>query len=239
MDITLNIAGGGVFSKIIQCGFQNLMDKSFDKCYFNSIDNRLSINPFDYIFRQQINNGESFTLKHKPPYTTNIPEEDRLKLKQITSKFDLHFDIINQYSEIQKTLMINHDYLGIHLRLTDMNNIHGNDYGHKTFEDYLHVIDSALKDYKKIYVASDNQESINKLISIYGNLITYGNFMRIAGENHDLYQWQINHLSEKKLWQDTFVDMLILAQCGGLIHRVSNFANAAKIYGNFSKIYNI
>jgi hypothetical protein len=85
----------------------------------------------------------------------------------------------------------------------------------------------------KIFVASDNYESIEKLIKIYGNQINFvPNMLRVNKEEDNSYEFQIENLSNPSFWIESFLDMILLSKCSTLICRTSNFSNASVCFSN-------
>jgi len=201
----------------------------------------IDANPFEYIFKQNylINNYTTINLIPVGAYTEDIPSDKLMRYKEIKSKFVLCDEIVNRFNNIKKDLSINDAFLGAHVRLTDMNAWHGNVYGYTYLEDFIETIDMAMKtnEYTKVFVASDSQESILKLKKIYGEtMVCYNDFIRLESEVGDLVGFIKKNLPTNKKWiQDSFIEMLLLSECGGLIHRVTNFANVTKIYSNTIK----
>lgn len=114
-----------------------------------------------------------------------------------------------------------------------MNIYHKNDYGNLVFEDFLNEIQKIKDEGKKIFVASDNNESLSKLKSLYNDDIVYvDGFLRGETETEDTLILQKNHFKDVKLWEEAFIEMLLLSRCGTLICRTSNVNNVAIIYSN-------
>ena len=227
MNINCYVQGGGIFSKLNEINNINIINKD------DRID--LSINPFKYIYIQnEIITNLNINCVPIRAYHNIIPNEDLIKLKIVKSKLIINDNIIKKYNEIKNNLSLNASYLGVHIRLTDMNKIHP-EHGIYSFNDYVNSINEEMKCniYDKIFVASDNRESIFKLKKIYGNMIiSYDDFLRVNGENDDISNLILSNFNNINFWEDTFIEMLLLSECGTLIHRVSNFANMTKIYAN-------
>lgn len=114
-----------------------------------------------------------------------------------------------------------------------MNIYHKNDYGNLVFEDFLNEIQKIKDEGKKIFVASDNNESLSKLKSLYNDDIVYvDGFLRGETETEDTLILQKNHFKDVRLWEEAFIEMLLLSRCGTLICRTSNVNNVAIIYSN-------
>ena len=195
-------------------------------------------NLFDHIFVQNKLPDNHIVINIEPhnAHREAIPSNKLLRYKTIKSKLILNNEITERFDKIKKELLIDKTFLGAHIRLTDMNAAHGNVYGYTYFDDFLQKINYAMEsgEYSKIFIASDSQESVSKLRNIYHDaIVCRDDFIRVK-EDHK--NWTLfvktNPPSNEKWIQDAFIEMLLLSECGGLIHRVSNFANMAKIYSN-------
>lgn len=203
---------------------------------------RINANPFEHIFitNEPITNYDLvYNISCMPVYYNVIPSDKLLRYKTVISKFILNSEITDRFNKIKNELLINDTFLGVHVRLSDMNTAHGSTYGCVYFENFVKCIDYAMNtnEYTKIFIASDTQEAISKLKNIYGDrMVCYDDFIRIKEENGDLIGFIAANLPINKKWiQDTFIEMLLLAECGGFIQRVSNFANVVKVYSNTIK----
>ena len=128
---------------------------------------------------------------------------------------------------------ITNNTLGVHIRLTDMNSMHGKDYGVKTFDDYLMVIDRLMGDdtMGNMFISSDNSESISKISNKYNIITNQGISNRHSSEvdNGDYNKSLRAQISESRLWEDSFLDMVSLSKCGVLIKNVSSLSNTSII----------
>jgi len=232
MYYNLNVDGGGVFSKYMLC-VQNLVSINFDKVYLNTLDNRTNSNIFDSILKQnlyvefsniQINSIASYSSTNKIELSNNFH-----KYKEIVSKFEFRDELLNKIKKYEEELNITENTIGVHIRLTDMNIHHVNDYGYSSFDDYLKYFS---KDYD-FFVASDNKESLKKLVDIYGDKIKYiPNFIRGENEKEDTYELQLTNFKNPSFWEEAFIEMFLLSKCGSLICRSSNLSNASIIHSN-------
>ena len=242
MNIEINIGGGGIFSKLM-LAFQAIDTQILDvndieSVTFNNVDERIDneINIYEFIYKQTNVEPDNILIPHLgcEVYHDEIPQYNLDRLRIIISKLELNDELIISYNEIKKDILNDSGTLGVHVRLgSDMNYWHGDIYGNKYISDYIKAIDEETKknSYDYVYVACDNEESLSELIKVYGNKIKYHNdFIRSEQVNDDEYNFLSSNLTNKKMWMDTFIDMLLLSECGTLIHRVSNFANMSKIY---------
>lgn len=239
MNILCNVYGGGIFSKLMLV-FQNVILRinqvdDIECIVIKNCDDRIlnDINPFDYIYQQpEVGIDIIINCKSIPVYQKNIPDEDLVKLRKLCSKLIVQDKIIENFNKIKKDIPVDADCLGVHIRLTDMN-FHHPEYGIFMLNSYVEKINDEIRinDYSKIFIASDNTESILKLKEIYGDKILYhSDFLRVEKEDGDMMSLILSNFSERALWEDTFIEMLLLSECGALIQRVSNFPNMTKIY---------
>lgn len=235
MNYKINIGFGGIFSKYI-IGLQNLSNLQYDKFYFNITDKRTEENMFDNIFFQKydntyINTDASFNYT----YSNNRPIELSVKFqkyKEIINNLNFNENLLEKLNFYKNKLSINKDTIGVHLRLTDMNIYHKNDHGFVQFEKYLNYFSKN----KQYFVASDNEESLIKLKNLYGDSIKYiPDLIRGKHENEDTFKLQIDNFKNKDLWEQAFLEMLLLSECSTLICRTSNLSNAALIHSKTLK----
>jgi hypothetical protein len=242
-DFILNVEAGGVFSKFM-FAIQNIqkINPNFNSVYINNIDNRsltLSDNIFDKILDQTlIQDSQSFTCAHLGNYSKFNPIEKSNKLsdyRKIVKKIKINDNIINETNKYVEEFSINGEFIGLHIRLCDMNIYHGKDYGVLSFNDFLIELRKHISNNTKIFVASDNIESIKKLQKEFGNRVFYvDGFIRGNSETEDILL-RLNNLKNIRLWEEAFIEMLLLSKCGKLICRTSNLNNASIIYSNTIK----
>lgn len=107
-----------------------------------------------------------------------------------------------------------------------------------THEDYCKTIDAELAtgDWDGLYVATDNVESLVKMEQRYGHIIRYyPNLYRLPTEHITerwQWSWEYNMFFFKRFWQESFMEAMTLARCGGMVCRDSNFSNAAIVFSN-------
>lgn len=240
--IRLNIGGGGIFSKIM-LAIQNIaaFDYGIENCYLNIADNRAlglnDSNPLDSILNQQYDEKYVFTdCRPLVPYSVNnrIEESvDYLKLRHIISQLSYKQELRVLVDDFKYMLGIDQNTIGVHLRLCDMNIQHGADYGYFTFDNYVEKIRQELDYNTKIFVASDNNESIKKLQTLFGNRILYlPGLIRAETEVENSVKLQIENFREVRFWREAFIEMLLLSKCSKLICRTSNLANMAILSSN-------
>ena len=243
-NITINVAVGGVFSKFMYV-VQNaqIINPDFESLYIQNIDGRSLVNEeniFNNIFEQKIEDNQvSHNCVAVHSYSKFSPIELSRNLndyKKIVSKLRFTENFNKKFNSYLEKLNIDENYIGVHIRLCDMNIHHGDAYGIFVFEDFLNEIKKLKEDGKKIFVASDNNESLSKLKSLYNDDIVYvDGFLRGETETEDTLILQMNHFKDVRLWEEAFIEMLLLSKCGTLICRSSNVNNTAVIYSNSLK----
>lgn len=245
--VKVNIGGGGIFSKVMMA-IQNIAISGFrvEDCYFNVIDERAiaedGTNPFNFVLDQTFTQEEDYlpvTFNQHESYSRynkiyKSLEFDKLRL--IAANIKYKPELIALVDEYINKLGIDKSTIGVHIRLCDMNIHHKQDYGEVHFENYVKVIEELLKPESKIFVASDNNESIKKLQSLYGNRILYlEGLLRAETEVEDSINLQLEHFKEERFWKEAFLEMLLLSRCSELICRTSNLANMTIISSNTLK----
>jgi hypothetical protein len=243
-NITLSVDAGGVFSKFMFI-VQNArnVNSDFESLYILNNDNKSLVNDeniFNNIFDQEIKDDQmSFNCEHLNNYSKFSPIELSANLedyKKIVSKLKFTENFNKKFNSYLEKLNIDENYIGVHIRLCDMNIYHSSDYGMLTFDDFLGEIQKLKEKDKKIFVASDNTESIMKLKSLFNDDVIYiDGFLRGESENEDTSILQLNNFKDIRLWEEAFIEMLLLSKCGELICRTSNLNNASIIYSNTIK----
>ena len=129
--------------------------------------------------------------------------------------------------------------LGVHVRMTSMV-IHTKrpDEVDIQWEDYFKTIDYTLRsgNYANLFIASDNHESLEILDRRYPNMVKYFpnmlRFPKILIDNYDDWHWDYDQFFMKPWWEESFIEAMTLARCGGLVCRESNLANVAVVFSN-------
>lgn len=196
-------------------------------------------NPYDHILKQTTNSeyikSDVFGHHFDRLKNINILNDIRKTIKLI--KFN---DNIMEYVNDQKNkLNIDENSLGVHVRLTDMNHVHGKEYGLVYYEDYVSEIDKILNEnnIKNIFASTDNNESLYKLKKRYGKTIqNLDNIYRTEKEDE---VYNINKKSigcdylNVKNFTESFYDALLLSKCGYIIGRkYSTFRIFSTIFSN-------
>jgi hypothetical protein len=204
--------------------------------------------PYDHIMGYVLNQTTDKTYEYKgflpigKMYTKNSPIEDSNRLsdyKRVLNKIHINNEITTKVDNLCKLVNINSRTLGVHVRMTTMA-VHTN-YNPITHEDYCRTIDNQLAtgDWDGLYVATDNVESLVKMEQRYGNIIRYyPNLWRLPTEQITerwQWSWEYDTFFHKRFWQESFMEAMTLARCGGMICRDSNFSNAAVVFSNSLK----
>ena len=164
-------------------------------------------------------------------------------MKQIIKKNKINNSIDSFINNFVKETNISSNTLCVHIRLTDMNTTHANDYGVITFNDYKNEIDKHLILYPEIntiYVSSDNIESINKLFLLYNNdrikVIAINHIFRVQLETSDNYNF-IKKIANEHLEYPSiiFSEILIGSKCGYFIGRISSVTFFIILYSDTFK----
>jgi hypothetical protein len=124
-----------------------------------------------------------------------------------------------------------------------MNWLH-KEHGEVNFNDFAKNINLILEEHPEIntiFVASDNNESIDKLVRRYKDRIKFiPNLIRTELENSNSFELQRKNMHTKTFWEESFLDMMMLSKCKYLLHRTSNLANAALLFSDtITNNYNI
>lgn len=243
--IKLNIGGGGIFSKMM-IAIQNTekYEYGLENCYFDTTDQRAlgydGSNPFNFILDQSYDDNYK-RIQHNGHkiYDKRERIEESLEfenLKAIASKLKYKQELRVLLDDYLYMLGIDESTIGVHIRLCDMNIAHVREYGYVSFEDYAEAIKKELDLEGKLFVASDNKESITKLQKLFGSRVVFiKDLIRAETEIEDSSNLQAKHFKEKRFWQEAFLEMLILSRCSKLICRTSNLAHMAVISSNTIK----
>lgn len=201
--------------------------------------------PYDHVAGYVLDQHVDASYEHKgflpigPWYSRDNPIEHSPRLadyKRVLNKIHIKNEIKTRVDDLCKLVDIGPHTLGIHVRLTTMT-LHDT-HMQVNYDDYCRAIDQELETglYKNIYVATDNVESLIKLEQRYARLIRYyPNLLRLPTENirgDNQWAWEYDMFFHKRFWQESFMEAMTLARCGGLVCRDSNFSNAAIVFSN-------
>jgi hypothetical protein len=205
--------------------------------------------PYDHIMNYTLEQHTDQTYEYKgflpigTYYNTENPIEDSPRLadyKRVVNKLHFKNEIVKKVDDLCKLVNIGPRTLGVHVRMTTMA-VHAADNKPVTHEDYCAAIDAELAtgEWDGLYVATDNVESLVKMEQRYGHIIRYyPNLLRLPTENITerwQWSWEYNMFFYKRFWQESFMEAMTLARCGGMICRDSNFSNAAIVFSNTLK----
>tara|TARA_R110002020_G_scaffold381800_1_gene592695 strand:- start:4112 stop:4864 length:753 start_codon:yes stop_codon:yes gene_type:complete len=245
MNIKVYTVGGGTFSKFmvaIQCILSNINNVNKINNIYIDIDRKricrirhknISENPFNYVLDQKDIGGKNLNVLHASPsgvYQDIINHKDLNKLRIICSKIKIKKSIINMVNP-----KIDPDTIGVHVRLTDMDQVHPI-YGKSTTQKYITKINNVLDNKKrKIFVASDNDNSI-KIIKKNFNIMFNNVSNRHKNETGNGYMEYLRSRSvDEQLWVDSFLEMLSLSRCGELIYKISSLSITSIIFSKTIK----
>ena len=238
--IQINGIGGGIFSKFItsiQFAEELIGESTIPGIYYNTVVNGVSV--FDHVLdqnRDDIQNIYNSTyLRGYSGYEPIELSKEFTNLKRIVRavKFKQAFSKLVESTITE--LGIDENTIGVHIRLCDMNITHGIDYGIVRYEDYKKLLDKIMVGTDvKLFVASDNYESIKKLERDYGKerVVYVKDMLRGVTEIEHTGDLQAENLSTKRLWEEAFLDMILLSKCTQLVCRTSNVVNASILFSD-------
>lgn len=243
--IKLNVGGGGIFSKMM-IAVQNTEKYGYglENCYFDTTDERAlghdGSNPFNFILDQPYHDSyRRVQYNGHKIYDKQEKIEESLEfanLKAIAAKLKYKQELRVLLDDYLYLLGVDQNTIGVHIRLCDMNIAHVKDYGYVSFDDYAEAIRKELDLGGKIFVASDNKESITKLQRLFGKRVIFlKDLIRAETEIEDSSNLQAKYFKEERFWREAFLEMLLLSRCSKLICRTSNLAHMAIISSNTIK----
>lgn len=215
----------------------------------------LSHNQWDLVLDQNANleyDKELHITDGTNQYVDCIHSYDLCKRynRALNQNLSFHPTLLNRVNTLYKDLNINENTLGVHLRLTDMNQIHSNEYEDVNFDTYVNSINETLitnPNIDKVFIASESHKLISQLNDILDiPVISCPNIKRI---NTDLGKIKC-HTETVDLWayenyfQDVFIDIFLLSKCPRLIGRISGISLTAlvlnpELHNNFKLINKI
>jgi len=248
MKIKVIANSAGIFAKVILalqtvknfCDNKKINVDRISEIYFESTPNGVK-NLFDHVIIQNKNDKYDTVLiaRKFKTYNRMFQDNDLPFFKKLMNKVKLDNKLINSINN-----EITNNTLGVHIRLTDMNSLHGKNYGTRNFSDYEKIINKALSEntnITNIFVSSDNLESINKLKKkynvIFNESISNRHTKEIDKNNEYNKFLRSNHILNT-FWFDSFLDMISLSKCGVLVKGVSSLSNTSIIISdNLKKVY--
>jgi len=235
MNIKVIANSAGIFARMIlimqtiryYCLDNGINVNDINSIYLDSGSNEYNL--FDYVIEQVelLKYDAVLPAKKYKHYVNLIEDIDLPFFKSIFNKLKIKDSILNMVNGD-----IDENTLGVHVRLTDMNTLHGDIYGVRNFDNYLNGVISATNEriFKNIFVASDNIESINKFKEKY-DIIFNSNVSNRHNSETDTgyYDYLVENLMSENMWVDSFLDMLSLGMCGELVMGVSSLSNTSII----------
>jgi len=243
MNILLDVGAAGIFSKVM-FAIQNLVKYNPQNAYVNCIDDNTTViykNPFDYVFVQPKVDGtyQRYFAQGMGSYTHRNRIEDSSLFQSYKNQAQklIFTEDLNRLIHDHRNLVF-HNTIGVHIRLTDMNVLH-KIYGVYNIDHYLHLSESLLlKTDANLFVASDNNESLYRFKSEFGERVGYvPNMLRCEYDNGNSTQLQYDHIHRKRFWLEAFLEMRLLSRCNTIVCRTSNLPNVAKIFSKKKQNY--
>lgn len=220
----------------------------FMKKEFCEWENKL--NPYDEILNQKITDE----YKEVFCFGNELHDYDEIILQDIRNEVKPFFNfrkvLTHQVDSFCEEHEISLGTVGVHVRMSDMNAWHGTQFGYVYYTDYVNKMDYLLNNHpiNNFFIASDNQETLDKLIKRYGGIIHYHkNVYRTEHEHEYGLEEDLRKKCYEKLtgfynFYTPFLDLLTLSRCGYFIGRkFSNFSLAATVLGDmpFNRIINL
>jgi hypothetical protein len=230
--------GGGIFSLFMDLVLPNAFRYESDKYYIEVRENQYSPpkDCFSFVFNQEFD--ETYKeVKFQRAFKGGFRKEgiswgaiedfiDLDLVRGFCKKFDIKKEILNRLQDIPP------DTLGIHFRGADMDNKHPQ-YGVFKYDDYKSKIEEINP--SSIFIASDNDEVIERIQSDFDIPVYYYTFTRAITIEEDTYDIQMYNAGDPLFWQEAFIDMLTLARCDSLLCRLSGLSNAAIAFSDTIK----
>ena len=186
-------------------------------------------NPFDHVM---IQSDAEYLPSHNAHASSFLGCDDSMldEYALIVNKIRFKKDLLDLAGYYSNKFELDENTVGVHCRITDLNQIHAQ-YGYVTFENYKTTLADILQTQHKIFVASDNEESINKLVDIYGDRVTYVPDLLRSKEEFcsDHTPMQVRELRKERLIQEAFLETILLSRCGTFVHRPSTMSSFIKV----------
>ena len=249
--------GGGIFSymgilleNLTQWDKNGLINDT-DTIY---VDNRnlkdrtvlsqTNINFFDLLLDQDETTTGNLTSTEIHPVYLHEFNDKKEDYKKISKKYlRLNKDVKAKFEEFVDENFTDKT-LGVHVRMTDMNHHHPY-LGQVKNQHYLDMISKVMgeNDFTKIFVASDNYETIEILKREYGDMIIhYDTDFRFDKSDFDSFDFTKNNwIMKPQFYIDSFMDGLLLSKCNATIGRTSllNWTSQSFHWGNIENYYHI
>jgi len=256
-------AGGGIFSHIglllenllnwdrngaLSEGDSIYIENRHDQTEFSKRKTALSdigFNMFDLLFDQgepDVSGALLTSLGH-PVYLDEFNAK-KLDYKEISKKYlKLNNEIESLVNDYINENFDKGKMLGVHVRMTDMN-IHHPYLGQVKNSHYLDLISQVIKEenVSKIFVASDNFETLEILKKEFGDMIiNYETPYRVDTSYNEERKGTMKWIYEKQFYIDSFIDAVLLSKCDLAIGRISLFNWGAQSFhwSNIEKYFHI
>ena len=197
----------------------NWWDAIFDQKKDHTIDNYFNL---DGVYRIPYN----FFID--PIDVENLYEYRQIVKNKLKFHPSLLLEIENQIHQLE----IDNNTLAVHLRLTDLNDVHSKELGKISLENYLKEINNILDihpNINKIFIASESLENILYIQSQLSIPVVYvPNLRRATNKDNFLYD-QVEYMKDPLYWREVFLDVFLLSKCKYLLGRISNVTNTSII----------
>jgi hypothetical protein len=201
------------------------------------------INQYDFVLYQEMDpNTETHILHTGRSYKNWTSGHEQILLDTKFYNFE-KANLLKQKILFRKEIMPNfkniffdEQVLGVHVRLTDMNKHHPYLVKEIDSDKYIQTILSNCKEYRTIFVASDNTETLKKIKTLFQDQcqVLYNNnrFIVQAENDTNLDKIQTDNMNKKEFWIEAFRDMWSLSKCSFLIYGISNLNNVSFIFND-------
>lgn len=141
---------------------------------------------------------------------------------------------LSRKERIEKSNTIDDNTLGVHIRRTD-HILHGN---YTEIEKYIDQINRGLNDskYSKVFLATDDQNVLLDLKSLYGDALVYHSDMIRSFDGTPVHLDFVRK-DKEKIAEDAYLEAITLSMCKEIIVTSSNLS-AFSIYCNPNVKYN-
>lgn len=181
----------------------------------------------------------SFTYHRRLNVQNIFKDKNFQKASKLCQMIQFKKSILEKGDKLAES-KIRDNTLGVHIRFTDMNRVHPK-HGIHNIQNYIDKIDHVLATEKvsNIFVASDNMESINKLIKRYPRLtIDYLDLKtRLPLETSDNRRNLNDNANKAEFFEEVVLEILLLSKVKHIVYRTSNFANIAILYSKTIEKY--
>jgi hypothetical protein len=244
MNLKLTGTGAGIFSQFMTIIPNAIAYPDIENIYINTTYQRffgIPLEGFNAVFDQYYDDTfKEVICTYFGTYTNDNSVglgkiEDHVhyqKLKSICSKLVLKESLKNTVNDTAS--LFRGKTLGVHIRLGDMNAGHP-EYGVFSIENYIARMKKivARENIDTIFIASDNDDSISKILDDeFQHIIYHHGFTRNTTDDFKDGNIFCSNVDRPEFWREAFAECLSLSRCDQLLCRVSNLANAAIIFSN-------